>query len=270
MQATIVWLPEGTCTTFEVAKNHARSIKFHQKCFIESILFERVNPDGISSNKQNYNNIKDIEIELTRFEIYPETEVACKYPKPFCETQYSENLVEYEKGFNMKTGKLVDDPAHPYRNCKDEKSYVLVKFYKNTVNLGGKLRPEDKDSTRLKELSIMINQFFGAIPCNIHLDMKLDYTISQIVQEVSLSEIETLHRLCELERTQIIQSVAVAVIKIPFLGYLLSGKSSNFIKYEGNNSWYYKCTKQFHRYMVSKIKDVTNGSLFFIKLNYVL
>ena len=95
-------MPEGTCTTFEVAKIHARSIKFHQKYFVESIFFEEVNPDRILSNKQNYNNIKDIENKLTRFEIYPETEVACKYPKPLCKTQYSEILVEYEKGFKMK------------------------------------------------------------------------------------------------------------------------------------------------------------------------
>ena len=28
-QATIVWFPEDTCTTFQVAKIHARMIKFH-------------------------------------------------------------------------------------------------------------------------------------------------------------------------------------------------------------------------------------------------
>ena len=44
-QATIVWFPEDTCTTFQVAKILARMIKFHQKCFIESILFEDVNHD---------------------------------------------------------------------------------------------------------------------------------------------------------------------------------------------------------------------------------
>ena len=30
-QATIVWFPEETCTVFQVAKLHARMIKFHQK-----------------------------------------------------------------------------------------------------------------------------------------------------------------------------------------------------------------------------------------------
>ena len=36
-QATIVWFTEDTCTTFQLAKIHARKIKCHQKCFIESI-----------------------------------------------------------------------------------------------------------------------------------------------------------------------------------------------------------------------------------------
>ena len=74
--------------------------------------------------------------------------------------------------------------------------------------------------------------------------MKLDYTISRVFQEMSLTELETLHQLCELERTQILQSLALAVFKIPYAGYLLSGNKSNFFDYEGNNLWYYSCTKQ--------------------------
>ena len=46
--------------------------------------------------------------------------------------------------------------------------------------------------------------------------MKLDYPISRIFQEMSLSELETLHQLCELERTQILQPLALAVLKIPY------------------------------------------------------
>ena len=42
-QATIVCFPEDTCTTFQVANIHARMIKFHEKCFIESIPYEQVN-----------------------------------------------------------------------------------------------------------------------------------------------------------------------------------------------------------------------------------
>ena len=74
--------------------------------------------------------------------------------------------------------------------------------------------------------------------------MKLDYTINRIFQEMSLTELETLHQLCELERTQILQSLALAVLKIPYAGYLLSANRSIFIAYEGNTFWYYTLTKK--------------------------
>ena len=78
----------------------------------------------------------------------------------------------------------------------------------------------DTESTRLQELSLMNSTHFGAIHYDIHLNMKLDYTISRLFQEMSLSELETLHQLCELKRTQILQSLALAVFKItPYAGY---------------------------------------------------
>ena len=43
-QSTIVWFPEETSTTFQVARIHARMIKFHQNHFIESIPDNKVNP----------------------------------------------------------------------------------------------------------------------------------------------------------------------------------------------------------------------------------
>ena len=55
-----------------------------------------------------------------------------------------------------------------------EISYIPVKFLKNTGNIGEKIRPQDKDSTRLQELSLMNNTHFGATHYAIHLDMKLD------------------------------------------------------------------------------------------------
>ena len=58
----------------------------------------------------------------------------------------------------------------------------------------------------------MNNTYFGNIHYGIHLDMKVDFTVSRIFQEMSLSELETLHQLCELERTQILQSLALAVL----------------------------------------------------------
>ena len=53
-------------------------------------------------------------------------------------------------------------------------------------------------------------------------------------QEMSLTELETLHEICELERTKILQSLTLAILKISYAGYLLSGNRSNFIDHEGN------------------------------------
>ena len=231
-QATIVWFPEDTCTTFQVAKIHARMIKFHEKYFIQSIPYEQVHPSRRQSS--NFRNIHNIENKLTRFQIYQETELACKYRNPLDKTHYSEILVEYEKGFDMTTGKVKIDPYATSHPINEGTSYISVDFQKSKNQPGGHLKPHDTRSTRLQELSLMNSTYFGNIHYDIHLDMKLDYTISRIFQEMSLSELETLHQLCELERTQILQSLALAVLKIPYAGYLLSGNRSNFLDYEGN------------------------------------
>ena len=87
---------------------------------------------------------------------------------------------------------------------------------------------------------------------------------------MSLSELETLHQLCELERTQILQSLALAVLKISYAGYLLSGKRSNFLDYEGNVLWFYTCTKKVSPLYVLKINVVIKESPYSIKIKYIL
>ena len=141
-QAAIVWFPEDTCTTIQVAKMHARMIKFHQKFFIESIPFEDVNLDQLRHSNLKFGNINNIESKLTRFQIYPETELACKYTKPLYKTQYSEILVEYEDGFDMNTGKLIIHQMATSHSIIDKNAYVPVKFQKKTGTISGNLRPQ--------------------------------------------------------------------------------------------------------------------------------
>ena len=99
----------------------------------------------------------------------------------------------------MKTEKLKFNPIPKYNSYSDENSYKPVKFLKNTGNTGGNFRPLDEGGTRLQELSLMNNTFFGATHYDTHLDMKLDCKIGRIFQEMLLSQLETLHHLCELE-----------------------------------------------------------------------
>ena len=245
-------------------------IKFHQKYFVEPIPFEEVNPDQIRNNNNQFRNLHNIENKLTRFQIYPETELACKYKKPIYKTQYSEILVEYEHAFDIYTGHLIVDPMATSHSLTDGNLCVSVKFQKNIGRIGGKLKAQDADSTRLQELSLINRTYFGANQYDIHLDIKLDYTKSRIFQEMSLSELETLHQLCELERTQILQSLALAVLKIPYAGYLLSGNRSKFIDYDGNILWFTLVPKKYHLYTFLKIKDVTKESPYSTKIKYIL
>ena len=97
----------------------------------------------------------------------------------------------------MTTGNLKYNPHATHQPLNEGTSYVPVNLLKNTGNPGGKVKPHDTESTRLQELSLMNNSYFGAIHYDILLDMKLDYTVSRIFKEMSLSELETLHQLCE-------------------------------------------------------------------------
>ena len=151
----------------------------------------------------------------------------------------------------------------------DGNPYVSLKLQKNIGRIGGKLTPQDAYSTRLQELSLMKCTYFGAIHYDIHLDIKLDYTISRIFQEMSLSELETLYQLCELERTQILQSLALSVLKIPYAGYLLSGNRSNFLEYAGNIFGYYSCTKKVSPLYVFEDKICLKESPYSTKIKYI-
>ena len=154
-------------------------IKFHEKYFIESIPFKKVNPFQKIQHNTKFRNIH----RLTRFQIYHETEFACKYKNPFYKTQYSEILVEYDEGFDMTTGKTKYDPYATHHSINEDTSYIPVNLLKIAVNPGGKLKQYDSENTRLQELLLTNSTYFGAIRYDIHLNMKLDYTISRIFKK---------------------------------------------------------------------------------------
>ena len=87
---------------------------------------------------------------MTRFQIYQETELACKYRNPLHKTQYSEILVEYEKGFDMTTGKVKIDPYATSHPINEGTSYIPVNFQKSKSQAGGNLKPHDTRSTVYK------------------------------------------------------------------------------------------------------------------------
>ena len=169
----------------------------------------------------------------------------------------------------MTTGKIKINPHAIAHFKNDGKPYTPVNFRKYNGQLGGKLTPHDNKTTRLQELSLMNTTHFGNIHYEIHLDMKLDYTISRIFQEMSLSELETLHQLCELERAQIFQSLALAVLKILYAGYFLSGNRSNFLITKEIFYGFILAPKKYHRYTFLKINVVTREYPYSTRLKHI-
>ena len=94
--------------------------------------------------------------------------------------------------------------------------------------------------------------------------------IKRIFQDMSLTELETLHQLRELERTQILQSLALAVLK-NFMQDIFCQETVQILL--TMKEIYYGMTavpKKYHLYLFLKIKDAINESQYSTKIKYIL
>ena len=64
-----------------------------------------------------------------------------------------------------------------------------------------------------------------------HINTKFDFTINHVFKSLRVQELNILHTVCELERTQLLTILAMSV-KNPQLGFLLTGNRSNFLYVE--------------------------------------
>ena len=109
---------------------------------------------------------------------------------------------------------------------------------------------------------------FESIPYDVRLDMKLDYTISRIFQEVPISDLETPHHLCELER--IPTSLALANFKNTLCRIFIR-KQIKFYRLRRKNIVVLHINeKKYHPYIYLWINDVTKESQFSTKIKYIL
>ena len=69
-------------TNFAIFSTRSTKNTFWRIIIIQAI-------DQIKKNRKRYNNIDGIENKLTRFQNYPETELACKFKSPLYKEQYS-------------------------------------------------------------------------------------------------------------------------------------------------------------------------------------
>ena len=102
------------------------------------------------------------------------TRSSMQIPETTFLNQYSEIVVEFGKSYVMRINKLIFDMADKIQNREERiKKNIQVTFYRNNENSGRYVVPEIQDETRLQELSLKKNKYFGAIHFGIRFLEKI-------------------------------------------------------------------------------------------------
>ena len=160
-------------------------------------------PSNITQNLQNerikgtkYPNVKTPQstvdtLSLSRFEIYPIAQTFCGKPEHIYSTQYNDIFVTYLNGFDMnneqpKTNSIID-----------QKISRKIQF--------------DTSSQKYKIPALNISNNLAGLDYDAQINTKIDFTINHVFISMTVQEINTLHTVCELERTQLLTISAMSV-----------------------------------------------------------
>ena len=158
---------------------------------------------------------------LARFEIYPIAQTFCGKPEPLYSTQYDDIFVTYLDGFDMNNGQ--------------PRPHSII-----DQNISGRIQFDtSKKKYIFPALNVSIN--FATLENDAHINTKNDFTINHVFKSMTVQELNTLHTVCELERTQLLTILAMSVRNPQLTGSLLTGNRSNFLYVEGSTAWLYDC-----------------------------
>ena len=155
----------------------------------------------------------------------------CIKPSLLHTTQYPDLFVSYTEGFDINTGER--NPSILPQN--EQFNQYSSEYHKIT----GKLI-EDKDKKYLFPPLNSTNNF-ATIDYETQINTKIDYAINHVFKTMTVSELNTLHTVCELERTQLLTILAMSVKNPQLAGFLLTQNRSNFLYVEGSTAWLYEC-----------------------------
>ena len=84
--------------------------------------------------------------------------------------------------------------------------------------------------------ALNISNTFATLDYDAHINTKIDFTINHVFKSMTVQELNTLHTICELERTQLLTILAMSVKNPQLAGFLLTGNRSNFLYVEGSTA----------------------------------
>ena len=81
----------------------------------------------------------------------------------------------------------------------------------------------------------------ATIDYEAHIHNKRDYFNNHVFNTMSDAELNTLHTICDIERTQLSTLFAMSVKNPQLAGFLLTQSHSNFIYVDGSSAWLLDC-----------------------------
>ena len=139
---------------------------------------------------------------LSRFEIYPIGQTFCGKPEPLYSTQYEDIFVTYLDGFDMNNGQ--------------PRPHLII-----DQNISGRIQ-FDTSSQKYIFPELNVSNNFATLDYDAHIITKIDITINHVFKSMTVQEMNTLHTVCELERTQLLTILAMSVKDPQLAGFLLT------------------------------------------------
>ena len=97
------------------------------------------------------------------------------------------------------------------------------------------------DTSNQKHIFPALNVANNFATLHAHINTKIDFTINHVFKSMIVQDLNTLHTVCELERTQVLTILAMSVRNPQLAGFLLTGNRSNFRYVERSTAWLYDC-----------------------------
>ena len=122
----------------------------------------------------------------------------------------------------MNTGK-----RNPLHLPEDDQ---FIRYSQNQQVTGRLIK--DKDKFFFPQLNSTNN--CATIDYDSHVNTKIDYVFYHVFKTLTVSELNTLHTVCELERFHFLTILAMSVTNPQLAGFLLTQNRSNFHYVEGS------------------------------------
>ena len=169
-----------------------------------------------------------------KLKVFPESYELCGKPERFYKTNFESLFVNYQGGFAMPGGKLrtKEYSSNAYQFSIDNTSQVSYTSLSFSEVNGKWVGAQPWRSVGADEIDY-----------DLHLGTKLDYIMYFNTKQLRHSEMTLLQNQCELERTQMLTILMLAMQNTRLAGYMLTGNRSMFLDTDGSVAWLYHCPK---------------------------